>query len=71
MPNLQSVHWFLRLGEGDGHTDAHTHRCTDNVKTVTPSADAGCNDALAEGVMMLSAFVIEEKRECLKATRGV
>ena len=26
----------------DRHTDAQTHRCTDDVKTITPSADAGC-----------------------------
>ena len=28
----------------DGHTHTHTHRQTHDVKTITPSADAGCND---------------------------
>ncbi len=39
-PKLKSVHFFLWPGEWDGHTHTDTH--TDNVKTITPSADVGC-----------------------------
>ena len=40
MPNSSL---YVRVLGQDSETDGRTHRHTDDAKTITPSADAGCN----------------------------
>ncbi len=41
-PTCQNLSLYVRLFGQDSETDGHTDTHTDDAKTITPSADAGC-----------------------------
>ncbi len=58
MPKFKSVRLSVRPGERNRHT--HTDRQNDNVKTITPVADAGCNDHSCNLFFNNSMFFLQQ-----------